>query len=165
MTTKEQYSKQYKYRQIVKAKLFIEKHFSENIDLNQIAEQAHFSKFHFIRLFKNIYEVTPNQYLTAVRIDKAKSLLKKNKSIDEICFLVGFDSVSTFKGLFKRETNYTPSDYKKQQSDLKLSMQNNPTTHIPNCLLKIANRNKKEQFSRQLLNKYFRPLMLKIITK
>lgn len=144
--TKEQYSKQYKYRQIVKAKLFIDKNFSQSIDLNQIAEQAHFSKFHFIRLFKNIYDITPNQYLTEVRIEKAKSLLKKNKSIDEVCMLVGFESVSTFKGLFKRETDYTLSDYKKQQSDLKLSMQTNPISHIPNCLLKIANKNKKSNF-------------------
>jgi AraC-like DNA-binding protein len=146
MIAKEQYSKQYKYRQIVKAKLFIDKNFPQNIDLSQIAEQAHFSKFHFIRLFKNIYDVTPNQYLTEVRIEKAKSLLKKNKSLDEVCILVGFESVSTFKGLFKRETDYTPSDYKRQQSDLKLSMQNNPTMHIPNCLLKVANKYKKSNF-------------------
>lgn len=146
MMTKEQYSKQYKYKQIIKAKLFIDKNFSENIDLNQIADQAHFSKFHFIRLFKNIYDLTPNQYLTAVRVDKAKSLLKKNKSINEVCISVGFDSVSTFKGLFKRETNYTPSDYKKQQSDLKSSILNNPTNHIPNCLLKVTDTNKKAIF-------------------
>ena len=146
MTRKEQYSKQYKYRQIVKAKLFINKNFSEAIDLNQIADQAHFSKFHFIRLFKNIYDLTPNQYLTAVRIDKAKSLLKKSKSIDEVCISVGFDSVSTFKGLFKREPNFTPSDYKKHQLELKSSMLNNPTKHIPNCLLKVRNTNKKSNF-------------------
>jgi AraC-like DNA-binding protein len=146
MVTKEQYSKQYKYRKIIKAKLFIDKNFSEAIDLNQIADQANFSKFHFIRLFKNIYDITPNQYLTAVRIEKAKSLLKDSKSIDEVCISVGFDSVSTFKGLFKRETNYTPTDYKKQQSDLKVSMHNNPTTHIPNCILKVANMNKKSNF-------------------
>ena len=146
MITKEQYSKQYKYRQIVKAKLFIDKNFSEAIDLNQIADQSHFSKFHFIRLFKNIYDITPNQYLTAVRIEKAKSLLKINKSVNEVCISVGFDGVSTFKGLFKRETNYTPSDYKKQQSDLKFSMLNNPTKHIPNCLVKVTDTNKKSNF-------------------
>lgn len=143
MSTKEQYSGQYKYRQIVNAKMFIDNNFAETINLNKIADQAHFSKFHFIRLFKSIYAITPNQYLTAVRIDRAKSLLKLNNSVTEVCLSVGFDSVSTFKGLFKRETNFTPSDYKRQQLNLQSSMMNHPTIHIPDCLTKIANIPKK----------------------
>lgn len=146
MTVKEQYSKQYKYRQIVKAKMFIDKNFAQNIDLTKIADQAHFSKFHFARLFKNIYNITPNQYLTAIRIDEAKSLLKKGNPITEVCFSVGFDSVSTFKGLFKRETNFTPSDYKRQQLDLQSSMKKNPAIHIPHCLTKIGNIQKRARF-------------------
>ena len=149
MTTTEQYSKQYKYRQLVKAKMFIDNHFAESIDLAKIADQAHFSKFHFIRLFKNIYGITPNQYVTAVRIDKAKSLLTSSNSAAEVCFSVGFDSVSTFKGLFKRETNFTPSNYKRYQLDLQSSMKNNPTIHIPNCFTKIGST-KKKQYLRHL---------------
>ena len=145
MTTKEQYSKQYKYRQIVKAKMFIDKNFAQNIDLTKIAGQAHFSKFHFARLFKNIYSLTPNQYLTAIRIDEAKTLLEKSNSINEVCFSVGFDSVSTFKGLFKRQTTLTPSEYKRQQLDLQSSMKNNPTIQFLTVLQKLA-AFEKEQY-------------------
>lgn len=143
MTTTEQYLKQYKYRQLVKAKMFIDNNFAEHIDLAKIADQAHFSKFHFFRLFKNIYGISPNQYLTAVRINKAKSLLITSNSAAEVCFSIGFNSVSTFKALFKRETNFTPSDYKRYQLDFKSSMKNNPTAHIPNCLIKISSIRKK----------------------
>ena len=72
----EQYPKIYLYRRIVQAKLFIDEHFGNNIDLDNIADEAYFSKFHFIRLFKTIYNKTPHQYLTIVRIEKAKMLLK-----------------------------------------------------------------------------------------
>src|SRR5260221_13020114 len=104
----------YLYRRIVQAKLFIDGNFSKPIDLDNIAGQAAFSKFHFIRLFKNIYGKTPHQYLTKVRIEMAKEFLQKNHSVTEACFMVGFDSLSSFTGLFKRVTKVTPSMYQQQ---------------------------------------------------
>ena len=71
------YPKVYLYRRIVQAKLFIDSHYQESLDLEAIADEAFFSKFHFIRLFKDSYGKTPYQYLTYVRIEKAKGLLKK----------------------------------------------------------------------------------------
>ena len=58
----DEYQKAYLYRQIVQAKLYIDQHYAENIDVQNIAYQAHFSKFHFLRLFKSIYGKTPHQY-------------------------------------------------------------------------------------------------------
>src|SRR5262245_44979104 len=98
----ESYPKQYLYRQIVRAKLFSDENFSASIDLDNIADEAGFSKFHFCRLFRQIYAKTPHQYLTAVRIDRAVSLLEGGRSVKEACFAVGFDSVTSFTGLFKR---------------------------------------------------------------
>ena len=79
-------------KQIIQSKLFIDKHFSENINLSKIAGKAMVSKFHFIRLFKKYYGRTPNQYLQEVRIEKAKQLLQKGKTIDEACYAIGFTS-------------------------------------------------------------------------
>src|SRR5699024_293335 len=90
MTT-EQYPKIYLYRRIVQAKLYIDKFYFEKIDLDNISDEAYFSKFHFIRLFKSIYGKTPHQYLTTVRIEKAQQHLQLNKSVKDVCFLVGFD--------------------------------------------------------------------------
>src|SRR6185295_2134850 len=98
----EEYPKFYLYKRIVQTKLFIDSHFAEKIDLNDIADEAYFSKFHFIRLFKNIYGKTPHQYLIKVRIERAKGFLQKNHSVTEVCFMVGFESLSSFTGLFKR---------------------------------------------------------------
>ena len=95
-------------RQIRDAKLYIDKHFSENINLDKIASQALVSKFHFIRLFKKYYGRTPNQYLQEVRIGQAKKLLLQGNTIDEVCAAIGFVSKTSFISLFKKKTGITP---------------------------------------------------------
>ena len=98
----EQYEKIYLYQRIVRAKLFIDNYYADNIDLNNISGQAHFSKFHFIRLFKSIYGKTPNNYLIEIRMDNAKVLLAKGHSVLETSIMVGFDSPTSFAGMFKK---------------------------------------------------------------
>src|SRR6478609_6508435 len=98
----EQYQKIYLYKRIVRAKLFIDSHYAERIDLNNIASEAHFSKFHFIRLFKSVYGKTPHHYLTHVRLHHAKDLLTRNISTTVVALSVGFESVTSFTGLFKK---------------------------------------------------------------
>ena len=132
MTT-ERFPKIYLYRRIVQAKLFIDNHFQDNINLDDIADEAFFSKFHFIRLFKLTYGKTTHQYLTSVRIEKAKLLLQTNMPIADVCFSVGFDSVSSFTGLFKRITRMTPSAYQQQQLLRKDEINKAPLKYIPNC--------------------------------
>ncbi len=106
-------SKDYLFSHVMRGKKFIESHFAEEINIDQIAGKAFFSKYHFIRLFKSIYYQTPHQYLMAVRIDKARQLLRAGKTVKEACYLVGFTSLGSFKTLFKRQTRQTPAAYQK----------------------------------------------------
>ena len=129
----EQYEKIYLYQRIVRAKLFIDKHFADNIDLNNISDQAHFSKFHFIRLFKSIYGRTPKNYLIAVRVENAKILLAKGHSVLETCVMVGFDSPTSFSGMFKKIAGHAPSAFQKQQEMRRNAIQANPLRFVPNC--------------------------------
>jgi AraC-like DNA-binding protein len=127
------YPKVYLYRRIVYAKLFIDKHFADNIDLNHIAGEAAFSKFHFIRLFNSVYKKTPYQYLSYVRVERAKELLKTDIAVAEVCYAVGFESISSFTGLFKRLTGYVPSVYQAEQRTRLKAVAAAPLTFIPNC--------------------------------
>jgi len=131
--TAEQYPKVYLYRRIVQAKLFIDNNYADKIDLGNISDEAYFSKFHFIRLFKSVYGKTPHQYLKNVRIEKAKELLKNEVSVSEACFFVGFDSVSSFSGLFSKVVGTSPSAYltKHQQTKRKISLA--PLSFVPGC--------------------------------
>jgi len=129
----EQYPKIYLYKRIVQAKLFIDNNHADKIDLDNISDEAYFSKFHFIRLFKTIYGKTPHQYLTAVRIEKAIQLLGANKPVTEACFSVGFDSVSSFSGLFKRIVGVSPSTYLAEQQQMKAQISKTPLAFVPSC--------------------------------
>ena len=105
------YPKDYQARQIRLSKLFIDQHFSTNIRVDDMAGAALFSKFHFIRLFMKYYGRTPHQYLTEVRVAQAKQLLQTHMTISAVCFSVGYDSVTSFSGLFKKMTGTTPSAF------------------------------------------------------
>jgi AraC-like DNA-binding protein len=130
---KERYPRIYLYRQVVQAKLFMDKHYADTLNLDAIADQAFFSKYHFLRLFKTTYGKTPHQYLISVRIENAKLLLQTNIPISEVCFSVGFESVTSFTALFKKITSVTPSLYRQQQHDRKEQISKTPLKFIPNC--------------------------------
>lgn len=112
---KEVYPKEYLIQKIINAKQFIDINFSENIDLDVLAKKACLSKFHFIRSFKNVYGVTPHQYLISVRIKQAKKLLSNNISTAETCTATGFESTTSFIGLFKKMTGTTPDLYRRKK--------------------------------------------------
>lgn len=129
----EPYPKIYHYRRIVQAKLFIDNNYCENIDLNNIADEAYFSKFHFIRLFAKIYGKTPHQYLKYLRIEKAMQLLRADTPVSETCYSVGFESLSSFTNLFKKMVGLTPSAYLLQQQQIKAQILKTPLNFIPGC--------------------------------
>jgi AraC-like DNA-binding protein len=131
--TEEQYPKIYLYRRVVQAKLFIDGHFADTINLEDTAGEAAFSKFHFIRLFKTIYGKTPHQYLISVRIENARLLLQRGLRVTEVCYAVGFDSTSSFSLLFKKLTGQSPQAYQRLELERKAAMQQKPLSFIPNC--------------------------------
>lgn len=131
----EQYPKVYLYKRIVQAKLFIDNNYAEKIDLDNIADEAYFSKFHFVRLFKKIYGKTPHQYLTFVRIGKAMQLLRTSIPVTEVCYAVGFETLSAFGSLFKRIVGLSPSAFQEEQQQLKIQIINTPLKFVPGCFI------------------------------
>ena len=103
------------YKRVCRAKEYMDSAFTENLTLNKISKEACLSQFHFLRLFKSVYKTTPHRYLTSKRIDKARSLLfGTDKSITEICFEIGFESLSSFSWLFKNRFGLSPEMVREQ---------------------------------------------------
>ena len=147
---KENYPKVYLYRRIVQAKLFIDSNYADDIDLDNIADEAYFSKFHFIRQFKKIYGRTPHQYLIVVRIEKAQQLLRTDIPVTEVCYAVGFQSLSSFSGLFKLIIGFAPSAYLMQQQQIKAQVLKTPLKFVPGCFAEKNGWIKKSNFEEVL---------------
>lgn len=123
----------YLYRRIVAAKRYIDNHFTERILVRDMAKEACFSKYHFLRLFKKAYGQTPHAYLTSLRIKQAKVLLLEEESITQVCFALGFESVPSFTKLFKRHTGYSPQQYLALALDRQQASREEPRAFVPNC--------------------------------
>jgi AraC-like DNA-binding protein len=96
-----------------RAKDLIDREFNGPLDLNALASEAGYSKFHFARLFATAYGETPRAYLSRRRIERAKDLLRSaNLSVTEICMLVGFESLGSFSTRFAALVGQSPSDYR-----------------------------------------------------
>lgn len=92
---------------------YIEKHYSEDISLSDLAKSASISKSECSRCFKLSLNTTPYKYLTEFRLSKAAQLLTKtNDSIGSISLNVGFRQMSHFGKCFREKTGYSPREYR-----------------------------------------------------
>jgi AraC-like DNA-binding protein len=124
------------YERIIAAKLFMDENFHEPIHLEQISQQAYFSRFHFHRLFTGIYCRTPHAYLTSKRLQKAKLLLEQEGiSIQEVCNSVGFESLASFSLLFSRHQGIAPQYYRNLAYIKNKLAKKQPERFIPNCII------------------------------
>jgi len=94
-----------------KSKDLMEKFYSDKVELDDLAKAAFMSRFHYVRIFKSMYGLTPRAYLRDLRISRAKVLIKQGLPITQVCFDVGYESATTFSSVFKKCKSYTPSEY------------------------------------------------------
>ncbi|MCG9582019.1 AraC family transcriptional regulator [Vibrio tubiashii] len=99
------------YLLIRQSKAFMENYYSEQIELDDLAKAAFMSRFHYVRIFKQIYGRTPRNYLRDMRIKKAKHLLKAGNPVTYTCIEVGYESLTTFSSVFKKCTGYSPREF------------------------------------------------------
>ena len=124
------------YLQLLRARAFIDECYDLPLDLEQIACQASFSRYHFLRLFRTTFDQTPHQYLIQRRIERAKALLAAGDlSITEVCFAVGFQSLGSFSALFRRCSGYPPKEYRARVFR-GISL---PRRFVPACFLRMLN--------------------------
>ena len=94
---------------------YLDEHYTENISLDQLAEQFFISKYYLSREFKKEFGTTVIQYVLAKRINNAKELLRySNSSIEEIAHLCGIDDASYFNKVFRKMEGCTASEYRKR---------------------------------------------------
>ncbi|WP_408071463.1 AraC family transcriptional regulator [Butyrivibrio sp. JL13D10] len=92
---------------------YLSEHFTEDITLENIADYAGFSKYHFARIFHDYAGTTFYQFLQQKRINYAQMLLSNpDVSITDIAYQSGFASSPAFTRAFRKSTGYTPSEFR-----------------------------------------------------
>ena len=98
-----------------RARDHMDTHFSEPVDLQQLATIAALSKYYFHRLFTAVYGRTPATYLSERRIERAQDLLRAtNLTVTEVCLAVGFSSLGSFSSRFRAVVGETPSQFQRR---------------------------------------------------
>jgi AraC-like DNA-binding protein len=95
-----------------------DRHYAEPLDLDRLAAIAGLSKFHFQRLFKATYGVTPAAHVSQRRIERAQDLLRAtNLTVTEVCHAVGFSSLGSFSSRFRELVGETPSAFQRRYAE------------------------------------------------
>ena len=91
------------------------KEYNENYSLEDYAKMCCMSKYHFLRVFKDITGCSPIEYRNSIRLEHAKELLcDTDNTINEICEAVGYTSNAYFCNTFKEKYNISPNRYRKK---------------------------------------------------
>jgi transcriptional regulator GlxA family with amidase domain len=89
--------------------------FAHPLDVPQLARIAEVSEAHFSRTFRATFGETPHRYLQRRRVERAMFFLRStDRSVTDICFDVGFDSLGTFSRTFHAIVRESPSTFRKR---------------------------------------------------
>jgi AraC-like DNA-binding protein/ligand-binding sensor protein len=104
---------------ITRARQFIQDHQTDDLSLAGVARAVNISTFYFCKLFKKATGLNFTEYLSQLRIEKAKNLLlNPNLRVSEIAYEIGFQSLTHFNRVFRRIAGQSPTNYRKRLSEV-----------------------------------------------
>jgi AraC-like DNA-binding protein len=109
--------------------------FNRRTNLDEAARQAYLSPFYFSRLFAEVFGETPHEFVTRLRIERAKRLLlAENTSVTDICFEVGYESPGSFSTRFHSLTGLSPAAFRREGNRLFGGFRRRwPLFYVPAC--------------------------------
>lgn len=97
------------------ARQFVEARCTEEFKTKDVAEQVGLSEFHFARLFRTAFDISPRQYVIHLRLDAARRLLElPENTVTETALRVGYGSLSSFIHAFSKRFRLSPAQYRAQ---------------------------------------------------
>ena len=122
-------------RRLLRARDLAHDCFDEPLSLEDLARAAGLSPTFFLRRFDAAFGATPHQYLTSVRLERARRLLARGAAVTEVCFAVGFSSVGSFSSLFRKKLGVSPRDWQRRVRTTVGVPERWPAAFIPGCFL------------------------------
>jgi transcriptional regulator GlxA family with amidase domain len=128
-------------RHLLRAKDLADARYVDPLEVDDLARAAGLSRAHFSREFRRAFGESPHAYLLTRRLERAATLLRTtDRSVADICFSVGLQSVGSFTSSFTRTFGRSPSAYREAFP---------PAAHqamIPSCVLRVYGRPQRRTF-------------------
>ncbi|WP_339892005.1 AraC family transcriptional regulator [Neptuniibacter pectenicola] len=124
----------YKFKRLNAGRDYITDNYQAPLSLSDMAKYSCMSSYHFLRVFKDTYGETPNEFLIRLRVEQAKKMLiTENFSVSEVCEKVGYASLGSFSSLFLKRTGMAPTLYRRKLWALSTEAYRFPSQVIPAC--------------------------------
>jgi AraC-like DNA-binding protein len=128
-------------RHLLRAKDLADARYFEPLGVNDLASAAGLSRAHFSREFRRAFGEPPHSYLLTRRLERAAALLRAtDRSVADICFSVGLQSVGSFTTSFTRTYGRSPTAFRAQFPPAADQAQ------VPTCVLRVYGRPQRRTF-------------------
>jgi AraC-like DNA-binding protein len=128
-------------RHLLRAKDLADARYFEPLGVDDLASAARLSRAHFSREFRRAFGESPHSYLLTRRLERAAALLRTtDRTVADICFSVGLQSVGSFTTSFTRTYGVSPTVYRARYP---------PALHhamVPTCVLRVYGRPQHSTF-------------------
>ena len=126
---------------LCRARDLIRDEFAGPVTLADCAAEAGLSPWHLLRAFRDAFGETPRAFRTRLRLERARDLLTvTGRSVTEVCFDVGFESLGTFTSLFTRAVGCPPTAYRRRVRPWVTAPGFRPWASIPGCYVRRFGR-------------------------
>jgi AraC-like DNA-binding protein len=103
------------FRRLCRTRDYLAANLDRPVRLGDAAREAFLSPYHYHRLFAQTFSETPLEFLTRVRMDRAKQMLAREEApVTEVCMAVGYESLGSFSTRFRRAVGYSPSEFQRE---------------------------------------------------
>jgi len=128
-------------RHLLRARDLVDARYAEPLGVDDLARTAGLSRAHFSREFRRTFGESPHGYLLTRRLERAAALLRNtDRSVAEICFSVGLQSVGSFTSSFGRVYGRSPTAYRESFPPA------SQHAFVPTCVLRAYTRPENSTF-------------------
>src|SRR5436305_7711074 len=128
-------------RHLVRAKDLADARYCEPLTVDDLARAAGLSRAYFSRAFRQAFGESPHAYLLTRRLERAAALLRTtDRSVSDICFSVGLQTVGPFTTSFTRTYGVSPTAYRAAFPPAALH------ARVPTCVLRVYGRPQRSTF-------------------
>jgi len=102
------------FRRLCRGRDLLAAEYQSRVLLQQAAREACLSEFYFHRLFRANFGETPHDFLTRLRMDRARQMLASERNVTDVCFEVGYESLGSFSSKFRAQFGRSPAAFQRE---------------------------------------------------